>query len=321
MEFEVFVQQITQTAAPILQEIGQGLSPVFGAFDAVLIGRLLLVLILCGMIGLERSEHERASGFRPHILVGLGACLMTMAGAYALPDVEMRDPMRVASYVVSGIGFLGAGAILRHGTTVRGLTTAASIWGSAGIGIATGVGLGVLAAVTTLFILFTLTTLERLEARLGRGEAANDLKIHLRDDHRAVGKALTALDRLGVPVKKATMLPTTGDTAILRVELSRPLKPEQVSRLVKQLLVVKSIARVDVAALEVEDVEELAQEVIALTSDTQQQMEQLNLDDEHLLKDLNEPETQGAVALPKERVSRQYRRLLYRRRSQDERSE
>ncbi len=305
MEFEVFVQQVIQTVTPILQEIGQALSPVFGVFDAVLIGRLVLVLILCGMIGLERSEHERASGFRPHILVGLGACLMTMAGAYAFPDVEMRDPMRVASYVVSGIGFLGAGAILRHGTTVRGLTTAASIWGSAGIGIATGVGLGGLAAVTTLFILFTLTTLERLEARLGRGEAANDLKIHLKDDHRAVGKALTALDRLGVPVKKATMLPTAGDTAILRVELSRPLKSDQVSRLVKQLLVVKSIARVDVAALEVEDVEELAQEVIALTSSTQQQMEQLNLDDEHLLKDLNEPETRGESALPEERVSRQ----------------
>lgn len=121
--------------------------------------------------------------------------------------MRLRDPMRVASYVVSGIGFLGAGAILRHGTTVRGLTTAASIWGAAGIGIATGVGLGGLAAVATVLILFTLTTLERVEARLGRGEAASDLKIHLRDDHRAVGKALTALDRLGVPVKRATMLP------------------------------------------------------------------------------------------------------------------
>ncbi|MFQ3567145.1 MAG: MgtC/SapB family protein [Aggregatilineales bacterium] len=321
MEFEVFIQQVIQIITPIIEQIGQALAPVIGTVDPVLIGRLVLVLILCGMIGLERSEHERASGFRPHILVGLGACLMTMAGAYALTDVEMRDPMRVASYVVSGIGFLGAGAILRHGTTVRGLTTAASIWGSAGIGIATGVGLGGLAAVTTLFILFTLTTLERLEARLGRGEAANDLKIHLKDDHRAVGKALTALDRLGVPVKRATMLPTTGDTAILRVELNHPLKADQVPRLVRQLLVVKSIARVDVAALEVEDVEELAQEVSALTSDTQQQMEQLNLDDEQLLKDLNESEAQGENAPPKERVSRQYRRLLYRRRSKDERSE
>ncbi len=224
IDFEAFVQQVLQVILPILEQIGQALAPVVGTADPILIGRLLMTLILCGMIGLARSCSERASGFRPHILVGLGACLMTMAGAYAFPNAQLRDPMRVASYVVSGIGFLGAGAILRHGTTVRGLTTAASIWGSAGIGITTGVGRGGLAAVTTLLILFTLTTLEPLEARLGRGEAANDLKIHLRDDHRAVGKALTALDRLGVAVKRATMLPGAGESAVLRVELSRPLK-------------------------------------------------------------------------------------------------
>lgn len=318
MDFEALIQQVFQVIVPILEQIGQALAPVIGTLDAVLITRLLIVLILCGMIGLERSEHERASGFRPHILVGLGACLMTMAGAYALPDAPLRDPMRVASYVVSGIGFLGAGAILRHGTTVRGLTTAASIWGSAGIGITTGVGLGGLAAVATLLILFTLTTLERVEARLGRGEAASDLKIHLRDDHKAVGKALTALDRLGVPVKRATMLPGAGETAILRVELSRPLRPTQLQRVVNQLLVVKAITRVDIAALEVEDAEELVQEQTVSAEAVQQTAEPLNLNDAHLLKDLNEPEPSGATSTPRPsrpRLSRQYRHFLYRRRS------
>jgi putative Mg2+ transporter-C (MgtC) family protein len=318
MDFEAFIRQVLQVLVPIIEQLGQALSPVIGTVDPILIGRLLIVLILCGMIGLERSEHERASGFRPHILVGLGACLMTMAGAYALPNAPLRDPMRVASYVVSGIGFLGAGAILRHGATVRGLTTAASIWGSAGIGITTGVGLGGLAAVTTLLILFTLTTLERLEARLGRGETANDLKIHLRDDHRAVGKALTALDRLGVPVKRATMLPGAGETAVLRVELSRPLKATQMQRVVQQLLVVKAITRVDIAALEVEESESLPQTLTALSSPTQPSSEQLNLNNDQLLQDLNEPESQAAIATPKTRVSRQYRRLLYRRRARKE---
>jgi len=318
MDFEAFIQQVLQVLVPIIEQLGQALSPVIGTIDPILIGRLLIVLILCGMIGLERSEHERASGFRPHILVGLGACLMTMAGAYALPNAPLRDPMRVASYVVSGIGFLGAGAILRHGATVRGLTTAASIWGSAGIGITTGVGLGGLAAVTTLLILFTLTTLERLEARLGRGETANDLKIHLRDDNRAVGKALTALDRLGVPVKRATMLPGAGETAVLRVELSRPLKATQMQRVVQQLLVVKAITRVDIAALEVEESESLPQTLTALSSPTQPSSEQLNLNNDQLLQDLNEPESQAAIATPKTRVSRQYRRLLYRRRARKE---
>src|SRR5215212_3846979 len=122
-----------------------------GEFDWVVIGRTALALVLCGLVGLERSTHERASGLRPHILVGLGACLMTLAGGYGFHDVaaQNRDPLRVASYVVSGIGFLGAGAILRHGATVRGLTTAGSLWGAAGIGVTVGVGLGWMAAATT----------------------------------------------------------------------------------------------------------------------------------------------------------------------------
>ena len=128
--------------AGFVHMIGQ----VVGPFDGVLVVRMLLTLVLCGLIGIERSTRERASGFRPHILVGLGACLLTLAGAYGFADLPGTgahpDPTRIASYVVSGIGFLGAGAILRHGTTVRRLTTAATLWGAASIGIARGAGLG-----------------------------------------------------------------------------------------------------------------------------------------------------------------------------------
>jgi putative Mg2+ transporter-C (MgtC) family protein len=283
---------IEQAVLQALAHLSAGLAPVFGTFEPALVGRLLLVLVLCGIIGLERSEHERASGFRPHILVGLGACLMTMTGAYGVADMTNRDPMRVASYVVSGIGFLGAGAILRHGTTVRGLTTAASIWGSAGIGIAVGIGLGLLASIATVLVLFTLTTLERLETRLGRGESAKDLKIHLKDDHRAVGKALTALDRLGVGVRRASLIPMAGDTAILRVELDRPLKASLVPQLVKQLLVVKSIAHVEASPLEVENAEELVPENL-LKAASREAESDLHLGDDNLLKDLNENEPDG----------------------------
>jgi len=298
MDLTQFFQDIAQMMRPILAQLGPILASIFGALDAAHVGRLLLVLVLCGLIGLERSEHERASGFRPHILVGLGACLMSMAGAYAVfPGIE-RDPMRVASYVVSGVGFLGAGAILRHGTTVRGLTTAASLWGAAGIGITVAAGLGWLAVTATLLILFTLVVLERLEARLGRGETASDLKIYLRDDHRAVGKALTALDRLGIPVKQATLLPTEGQTAVMRVELGRSLKTDQMQTIVQRLLTVKSILRVDVAALEVEDAEALTEQSRALKSSIQAQMEELNLNDETLLQDLNESEGSAPAGSP-----------------------
>lgn len=136
---------------------------VFGRLDGAMAARLLLTLALCAAIGLERSRHDHASGLRPHILVGIGACLMTMAGAYGFEDIVRTpsNPAAVASYVVSGIGFLGAGAILRHGTSVRGMTTAASLWGVAGVGIAVGAGLGGLAILTVLLILFTLVPLQR----------------------------------------------------------------------------------------------------------------------------------------------------------------
>lgn len=164
--------------------------------------------------------------------------------------------MRVASYVVSGIGFLGAGAILRHGATVRGLTTAASIWGAAGIGITTGVGMGGLAAFTALLILFTLTVLERIETRLHQHGATNTLSLYLANDNRAVGKALDALSRLGVPIRRAVMQPASGETAALLVELNHPLSLTDAPRLIEQLLTVKSIVRVDVTNLHFKSVYE-----------------------------------------------------------------
>jgi putative Mg2+ transporter-C (MgtC) family protein len=235
--------------------VGHALAPVIGRVDGVVVGRLLITVLLCGVIGLERSTHERASGFRTHILVGLGACLMTLAGGYGFADLKngTGDPMRVASYVVSGIGFLGAGAILRHGTTVRGLTTAASLWSASGVGIAVGVGLAGLAAVGAALVLFTLVPLQRLESRLRLGADAGDLAIHLRDDSKAVGLALAALNWLGVSVKRATVTPGAGESAVLRVELGRPLRPEQVPPLVQRLLALRCVSRVDTKDLNLSD--------------------------------------------------------------------
>jgi putative Mg2+ transporter-C (MgtC) family protein len=210
-----------------LHAIGHALRPVVGRVDGIVVGRLLITLVLCGAIGLERSTHERASSFRTHILVELGACLMTLAGGYGFSDLKTGtgDPMRVASYVVSGIGFLCAGAILRHGTTMRGLTTAASLWSAAGVGIAVGGGLAGLAAVSAALVLFTLVPLQRWESRLRLGADAGDLAIHLRDDSKAIGLSLAALNSLAVSVKRATVTPGAGESAVLRVELGHPLRP------------------------------------------------------------------------------------------------
>ncbi len=106
--------------------------------------RVAVAAALGGLIGFERELGDQPAGFRTHILVSLGSALFTLVGAYgATPflggnDVVRLDPTRVAAQIVTGIGFLGAGAILRHGFTVRGLTTAAALWVTAAIGMAAG---------------------------------------------------------------------------------------------------------------------------------------------------------------------------------------
>jgi putative Mg2+ transporter-C (MgtC) family protein len=133
--------------------------------------RVLGAAVLGGAVGFERQLRHQSAGFRTHILVSLGACLFTLAGAYGVapffsrPDAELSfDPTRVAAQVVSGIGFLGAGAIIRTGASVRGLTTAAALWVTAAIGLAVGLGYwpgAVAVTVTTVVALYALRWLEQ----------------------------------------------------------------------------------------------------------------------------------------------------------------
>jgi putative Mg2+ transporter-C (MgtC) family protein len=130
--------------------------------------KLLLSLIAGGLVGLNRERHKQPAGFRTHILICVGATLLMMLSIY-IPqvyfDFKNGDPGRIAAQVVSGIGFLGAGAIIRMGTNIRGLTTAASIWLMSAIGLAIGAGLYIVSFVTVLIALFTLILLERWEKR------------------------------------------------------------------------------------------------------------------------------------------------------------
>lgn len=116
-------------------------------------------------IGLERESHGRPAGLRTHTLVSLGACLVMLISMYGFEEAVSRDPARLAAQVISGIGFLGAGTILREGATVRGLTTAASLWVVAGIGLAIGSGFYLGGVVTTAFAIFTLVFLDKIEKK------------------------------------------------------------------------------------------------------------------------------------------------------------
>jgi len=137
--------------------------------DKQIIIRLVLALLFSGVIGIEREVKHKNAGFRTHILVGLGSCLMMLTSLHIFDIYIGRvgvDPMRLASGVITGIGFLGAGAIIRYGEAVRGLTTAATIWIVAGIGIALGCGFYKGALYTTGLTLFALFILSRFERRV-----------------------------------------------------------------------------------------------------------------------------------------------------------
>jgi len=134
--------------------------------DFQMITRLLLTLVLSGLIGLERQVHRRDAGLRTHILLALGSCLIMLTSIYVFDiykDKVTMDPARIAAGVVTGIGFLGAGTIIREPEKVRGLTTAASLWVVAGIGLAVGIGFNRIAIYTTVLVLIVLHFLRYAE--------------------------------------------------------------------------------------------------------------------------------------------------------------
>ena len=133
-------------------------------WDIDVIVRLLAAAILGAAIGWEREVMNRSAGLRTHILVSLGSALFTVLSLTAVREVgKVNDPARIAAQVVSGIGFLGAGTILKHGATVRGLTSAATLWVVAAIGMAAGAACYTWALVTTLISLVTLISLRMIE--------------------------------------------------------------------------------------------------------------------------------------------------------------
>jgi len=161
--------------------------------------RLLLACVLGGLIGYEREAHGRPAGLRTHILVCIGAAMFTIiSGAYS---GQNADPGRVASQVVTGIGFLGAGTIIRQGSIIKGLTTAASLWTTAAIGMAVGVvGVGwrliYLAMAASVVVFITLSVLSRIERSLALRRESKDVVV------RAVGRTeskavIAALEKCG----------------------------------------------------------------------------------------------------------------------------
>ena len=142
--------------------------------DKQVIIRLILSILLSGFIGLERQIHRRTAGLRTHILVCLGSCLIMLTSLYVFDiykDKVPLDPVRIAAGVITGVGFLCAGTIIRYGEAVKGLTTAASLWVVAAIGLAVGCGFYSGAVISAILTLITLLFLRYIEGKiLGKEE-------------------------------------------------------------------------------------------------------------------------------------------------------
>lgn len=159
-----------------------------------LITRLLLAALLGSAIGLERERVLWAAGLRTHMLVCVGSCLIMIVSAFGFSDVlgtsnVVLDPSRIAAQVVSGIGFLGAGAILLRGDIIRGLTTAASVWAVAGIGLAVGAGLYAGAITANIIILIILAGIKPLEEKFNLRKS-NTWFLQLRAKHNEMSMEL-----------------------------------------------------------------------------------------------------------------------------------
>lgn len=145
-----------------------------------ILGRLLLAAVCSGLIGYERETAQKSAGLRTHTLVGVGAAVFTIA---SIAGFDSGDESRVAAQIVTGIGFLGAGAIFREGAIVTGLTTAAGLWVVASIGIAAGSGSYWLAAIGTGVTISTLYGLKAIDSAIARRKAKVNrrLEVHIGD--------------------------------------------------------------------------------------------------------------------------------------------
>jgi len=160
--------------------------------------RLVGAVVAGALIGLEREAHAKPAGFRTYMIISVGAALLMILSIY-IPQRYGGDPGRIAAQVVTGIGFLGAGAIFRLGVTVQGLTTAAAIWTTAAIGLAVGGGMFVIGAIALALVLLALTVLDLVETRLIGGMEYRSLLV--RSDRRPgqIGKIAEVLANHGVP--------------------------------------------------------------------------------------------------------------------------
>lgn len=192
--------------------------------------RLFVALVLSGLIGFEREINNHSAGFRTHILVGVGSCLMMILSLFGFTaflevyDNIRFDPARIPSYVISGIGFLGAGTIIVYGGTVRGLTTAASIWTVAGMGLVVGAGMYSVAIVATLIILVSLIFLNHIENFFPKSKSNNLIEIVVEEDFK-IHQVIEVMERYDLSIKSIEVFRI--ESSLRKIYIKTKLKKSQ----------------------------------------------------------------------------------------------
>lgn len=186
------------------------------SFEIEIVLRILVAGLLGGLIGFERERRQRPAGFRTHILVCIGAALVMIVSEYMYHDFATTtvDPARLGAQVISGIGFLGAGTIIRDKFKVKGLTTAASLWAVACVGLAVGMGYFYIAVISAVIIFMTLALLGRIEKKTKTKEEFAKIRVVASLEEDIEKKVINDLIEYGYDIKKLNFTKTFEDQTV-----------------------------------------------------------------------------------------------------------
>ena len=178
---------------------------------------LVLCVVLVGAVGIEREKRGRSAGLRTHLLVGVGSCIIMMISIYGFPAIfgDHRDVARLAAQVITGVGFLGAGAIMHRNSGIKGLTTAGTIWVAMAIGIACGSFNFIIAALGTGLIVLVLTLFKKVEVKISKGSPT--IVLVASADGPILGKILKVSKEFDCTIHGLSTTPVEGDESKVEV--------------------------------------------------------------------------------------------------------
>lgn len=188
--------------------------------------KLFLAALLGGVVGIERENKKRAAGLRTHVLVSLGSALVMITSEYIFNQYHGManiDPARLGAQVISGIGFLGAGTIIKQGASVKGLTTAASLWTVACIGLATGSGFYIAAVLTAAIVTITLVLLSKFENVLaGKNSINPEITVKLDNKPGKLGEVASHIGKSGANITNVDIEEDDESLLLVRFTLKLP---------------------------------------------------------------------------------------------------